>query len=343
MRWYLVLVLVLVTNSTPITAQPPSIPEVYYGYAILNGNPAPINTSISVEVTGTGEVVGTSSVHDPKGHYVLKINFDMFHTEKDEGARSGDRLIWKIDGIECTTPSSGEDTATPGGTNEYFIIGVGEIPFRIADHKPYNTSITTNEGEDQSFSVDVINVPGENTSYVWTVDGIINSTNPKFTHTSSLGESGTRAITVEASNGDFSVLQSWNLKVNRLPVIDPPVPDITVKAGITKFNLTPHENDYESENKDLVWTIDRFLKLVTDAKINPETDILTITTEACYVDFVRLTLTDANGGTDTQEVRIVMQRTWPPDGNCDGDVTISEIFVYVLEMIFGPDEKTVLS
>jgi len=341
MRWYLVLVLVLIANSTPIKAQPPPIPEIYSGYAILNGKPAPINTSISVEVTGTGEVVGTSSVHDNKGYYVLKINFDQFHTEKDEGARSGDRLSWKIDGIECTTPSPGEDAATPGGDSRQFIIGVGEIPFRIADHKPFNTSITINEGGDQGFSVDVINVPEENTRYVWTVDGIINSTSPEFTYTSSLGESGIKSIMVEASNGDFSVSQSWNLKVNRLPIIDPPVPDITVKAGITKFNLTAYENDYESENKDLVWTIDRFLKLFTGAEINPETDILTITTEACYVDFVRLTLTDANGGTDTQEVRIVMQKAWPPDGNCDGEVTITEIFVYVLELIFGPDEEII--
>ena len=120
MRKIIILATVLLVCIAIVSAFQP-IPESCVGYATLNGAPALYGTPITAEVYGAGEVVGSTTVESPdNGGYSLCVIFDDPDTPEDEGANEGDPLTWNINGIECSTPAPGTDTATPGGTNSNF-------------------------------------------------------------------------------------------------------------------------------------------------------------------------------------------------------------------------------
>ena len=98
MRKIIISAIILIVCITTVSATP-HIPESYWGYATLNGAPAPYGTSITVEVYGTGEVVGSTTVQYPNGGYSLDIIFDDPDTPEDEGANEGDPLTWKINQV----------------------------------------------------------------------------------------------------------------------------------------------------------------------------------------------------------------------------------------------------
>jgi len=118
--WKHILSAIVLIACIPIVSATPPIPESYWGYATLNGVPAPNGTSITVEVYGTSEVVGNTTVQYPNGGYSLDIIFNDTDTAEDEGADGEDALTWKINEINCSIPAPGTDTATSGGTNGNF-------------------------------------------------------------------------------------------------------------------------------------------------------------------------------------------------------------------------------
>ena len=117
----LVLIAIAITSTSVVVALP-QIPESYWGNATLDDAPAPIDTPITVEVYETGEVVGNTTVADANGNYSLEVLIDDPDTPEGEGANDGDNLTWKIDGINCSVPAPGTDTAVTGGTNDNFNI-----------------------------------------------------------------------------------------------------------------------------------------------------------------------------------------------------------------------------
>ena len=141
MRKIIISTIVLIVCIAIVSAFQP-FPESCVGYATLNGAPAPYGTPITAEVYGAGEVVGSTTVQYPDGGYSLDIIFDDPDTPEDEGANDGDKLTWKINGIDCSTPAPGTDTATPGGINNNFnLIATSE------DNPPSITVIHPNGGE----------------------------------------------------------------------------------------------------------------------------------------------------------------------------------------------------
>ena len=125
---YILSAIVLIA-CIPIVSAIPPIPESYWGYTTLNGAPAPDGTFITVEVYGTGELVGNTTVQYPNGGYSLDIIFDDPDTAEDEGADGEDALTWKINGINCSIPAPGTDTATSGGISGNFnLTAIKTIP-----------------------------------------------------------------------------------------------------------------------------------------------------------------------------------------------------------------------
>ena len=169
-----VLVMVMIATGGMIAAAMPQIPESYWGYAILNDKTAPIGTQVTVEVYGTGEAVGSSTIQYEEGLYVMKVMIDDPASPEDEGAENGDPLTWKLNGIECSTPAPGTDTAQSGGINNNFSLiasspifdtGPGGYPSIFGVHKG---TITPN----QTMTVHkVYTYPcpgtGGHTEYVW--------------------------------------------------------------------------------------------------------------------------------------------------------------------------------
>ena len=102
---------------------PRLVPEAYWGTALIDGIPAPIDSEITAEIQETGEGVGTAKVMDEAGLYTLDVTFDNDLTEEDEGAEEGQLLLWRINGIPCEIP--GADPANSGGVNANFTISAG--------------------------------------------------------------------------------------------------------------------------------------------------------------------------------------------------------------------------
>ncbi|MBE0525246.1 MAG: hypothetical protein IBX40_13090 [Methanosarcinales archaeon] len=117
--------ILFITCITTASAIPP-IPESYWGYASINGIPTSNDTSITVEIYGTGEEVGNTTVQFPNGGYSLDIIFDDSDTSYDEGADEGNALIWKLGGVVCDTPTN--DVATSGKVNNDFNLVCGDDP-----------------------------------------------------------------------------------------------------------------------------------------------------------------------------------------------------------------------
>ena len=133
----------------PIVSATPPIPESYWGYATLNGVPAPDGTFITVEVYGSGEVVGNTTVKYPNGGYSLDIIFNDTDTAEDEGADGEDALTWKINEINCSIPAPGTDTAISGGTNGNFNL-TATIPDTTA---PIISNVTKTELTNDSVTI----------------------------------------------------------------------------------------------------------------------------------------------------------------------------------------------
>jgi len=122
MKRLMLLLSILLSAIIPLAQESPDpVPESYIGYATLDGEAASAGLSITVKVTNTSEIVG-SSVTEEDGGFSLDIIFDNLNTTVDEGAEENDPLTWYIAGNECTTPAPGEDKANSGNSNLNFDI-----------------------------------------------------------------------------------------------------------------------------------------------------------------------------------------------------------------------------
>jgi len=117
-----IVVISIVIATTTVVVAPPMTPESYDGYATLDGATAPIGTLIRVEVYGTGEVVSESSVTKANGGYTVTVCVSDEDKPNDNYALNGSQLTWKMDGIECSIPAPGTDTAVSERVNHNFNI-----------------------------------------------------------------------------------------------------------------------------------------------------------------------------------------------------------------------------
>ena len=131
-----IIVLLIVIATTTVVVALPLTPESYWGYATLDDAPSPINTSITVEVYETGEVVGENATLNANGLYSLNVYISDEYNLTDGYALNGDNLTWKIDGIVCSFPPAGTDTADEGC--DYCYLGENHScePFNITASSP---------------------------------------------------------------------------------------------------------------------------------------------------------------------------------------------------------------
>ena len=125
MRVYPIIILLVLIISASAQDMPSLVPEAYWGTALVDGIPAPVDSEITAEIQETGEVVGRTLVIGDKGLYSLDVIFDNDLTEEDEGAGVGQLLLWRINGIACDTPAPGADLANSGSVNANFTLSAG--------------------------------------------------------------------------------------------------------------------------------------------------------------------------------------------------------------------------
>ena len=94
------------------------------------------------------------------------------------------------------------------------------MPPVIASFTPAGDA-TIEEGEQLALSIAATDINGDTVAYSWTVDGYHAADGMQFNYTPGYGDSGTREIMVVATDGEFTVLHSWNVTVT--DVRRPPV------------------------------------------------------------------------------------------------------------------------
>ena len=219
------LVSVIIATTTVVVARP-QVPESYWGNATLDDAPAPIDTSITVEVYETGEVVGNTTVADANGLYSLDVYISGDNYPDDGHALNGDNLTWKIDGINCSVPAPGTATAVIGGDNDNFNI--------TASNPPAPTVLKPNGGEE---------MPGDSIYDIkWNVtNGTCSlAANPITIYNSiNNGGSWTLIATEEANDGVYS----WD------------VPNIDASSCLVKVEAEDEHGNTGNDTSDSVFTI----------------------------------------------------------------------------------------
>lgn len=253
--------------------------EIYEGYVLINGEMAPNGTSVSVEVSGTSEFIGDTILSDSDGSYSIFLRMDSPYTKKDDGAESGDKLVWYINGEMADRPAPLTDLFEPNKINSFFIVSIGETRIKIIEYSPIEPNQWLNEGENVTFSANAVGPMHSNLTYRWFLDGIEISTSNTLNFAYSTNVTGTTKISVNVSDDSGGwTTKEWNVTINTPPQIQPPIPPVFLRASeIHSLNLTKHGKDAETPPQRLTWEVicdDYFLPAF--AHINNTTQVLTV-------------------------------------------------------------------
>jgi len=128
-------------------------PEIYWGYVYMDDAIVPDGAVLTIETT-SGELLVNKTIPKSGGHpgsYSIKIKFDDLLTNAtDEGAESGESLIWKLNGVEVVSPVN--DTANIGETNNDLNVTAVTIPVIVVGDLNYS-SISIGETINDSLSI----------------------------------------------------------------------------------------------------------------------------------------------------------------------------------------------
>ena len=197
------LALIAIATTTVVVAIP-QIPESYWGNATLDDAPAANGTSITVEVYGTGEVVGNTTVNTSSGGYTLSVLISNESIPDDNHALNGDNLTWKIDGINCSVPAPGTDTAVIEGINSNFNISAYHCGLELSAHP---TQRSVKEDEDANYTITIKNTGKTVDTFNLTVintSGIPDRASLSINAVSlSAGESDDVILTINGSAGTY--------------------------------------------------------------------------------------------------------------------------------------------
>lgn len=136
----------------------PPIPDLFIGVATENGAALALGTSITVEVSSTGEQVGSAQVLRENGYYELQVDFcnknlpTCTDSNTEDGmAIPGAAVTWKISGVEASYPAPGEIKLSSGGGGFYEDFNIEKISSTPVSFTSSST-ITASSGDAQGIS-----------------------------------------------------------------------------------------------------------------------------------------------------------------------------------------------
>jgi hypothetical protein len=136
---------------------------------------------------------------------------------------------------------------------EYLINNTAPV---INSYSPPQTSLTINEGENITFTANASDPDGTNPQYRWNLDGVFQSALPTWAFYASYTDSGDRTVTLEATDGQYSVYQIWYVtvnNVNRDPIITSfYVERSTVETG-GSTNISVIATDLDGDSLTYSW------------------------------------------------------------------------------------------
>lgn len=233
------LALLLIVYSAKVVLAIPPLPEFYHGYAVVNDSLAPAGTSVLVEISDTGEIVGNTTT-DSKGGFHLTLYFSETDNSSDNLVCSGDELKWGVNYISTVFPGIGRDTASSGEVNDLFLISTDYPPVLIVDYTPTTPTPGVFNGTSITFAATVVAPYPELVEYNWTLDGVQQSDSSSWVYSAPGNVSGTKNVGLYVSDGMTEDTHMWNLTIGRCSGVYPLSGDwnITLDTSCSNVNIT---------------------------------------------------------------------------------------------------------
>ncbi len=103
----------------------------------------------------------------------------------------------------------------------------------INSYYPSQTDLNINESETINFMVNASDPPNGCPQYRWNLDGVLQSAYPTWNFTASHSDGGNRNVTVEVTDGQYSVYQTWHVTVHEQSTIKITPATVTLLVGNT--------------------------------------------------------------------------------------------------------------
>lgn len=135
-NWIIVLGLLpvlLITNTFPVSADPPPMPSSFFGTVKMNDKNVPLNTVVSAWINGVQYADTKVSMYSGDTVYSLNVPGDIDGTPGIEGGRPGDVIVFMIgnqsadqtgtwqSGTSVELDLSSDLIPPPGGKNLVFL------------------------------------------------------------------------------------------------------------------------------------------------------------------------------------------------------------------------------
>ena len=176
------------------------------------------------------------------------------------------------------------------------------VPPAISSVSP-QADATIREGETLRFSIAATDINADILSYGWAVDGFHVADGMEFNYSTDFRSSGSREIRAVVTDGEFTVIRSWNITVQ--DVNRPPVAVLGSPAEGSEFLDTdkirlaaPQSSDPDMDILNLSWTDG-------DVLVGNGTDFNISFARGRHI--LRLVVEDGKGGRDTVWVNITVR------------------------------------
>ena len=184
-------------------------------------------------------------------------------------------------------------------------------------YSPTQTSLTIDECGNITFTANVSDSDGTNPQYRWNLDGVFQSALPTWTFYASYTDGGDRTVTLEVTDGQYSVYQTWHVtvnNVNRNPIITSFYADNLTVGTSDSVNISVMAIDLDEDSLTYSWD-------ATGGTILPYSNSsiswIAPTIEGFYT--VSLTISDNDGGI-VEDSAVIMVTNDEPDSTVTGDL-----------------------
>ncbi|NQE04881.1 hypothetical protein C5S32_03325 [ANME-1 cluster archaeon GoMg1] len=174
----------------------------------------------------------------------------------------------------------------------------------INSYSPIQTSLSINEGENITFTANASDTDGTIPQYRWYLDGIFQSALNIWTFYASYIDSGNRNVTLEVTDGQYSVYQKWSVAVNDVnqnPIITNLYATNSTLSPLNSTDIRVTAVDFDGDELSYSWSsTGGVFSSISDGNATWTAPILSGT----YI--ITVNVSDGNGGSDSASLNIVV-------------------------------------
>jgi hypothetical protein len=206
----------------------------------------------------------------------------------------------------------------------------------INSYSPAQSALSINEGERITFTANASDPDGPIPQYRWYLDGVFQSPLQAWTFYTSYTDSGNRSVTLEVTDGQYSVNQKWNVIVNNVnqnPIITNFYAANTTLSPLNSTDIRVTAVDFDGDDLNYSWSSTGGKFSTTSAN-----NATWIAPEMSGLYNITVIVSDGNGGNATESLIIAV-----------GEVVKTEEFVvingakeYTIRLYFADENSNIL-